>query len=430
MVLFNNSKNYSREMNNPDEYLSDVNLKGSSNPYIEDETKSLELISDIIRNETKSKIDVHKDIEKGINKIFSLFSDVSIKGELQLYKDFMYLCSKLSEIHKIKKINDKVVISFGGQMSAGKSKFINSISQIGDLLPVDQDATTAIPTYIVKSNKKKITANSIYGYTNELDDDALQALAHAFNNKYEIGFSAFVESIIIESDTFSLDSEIALLDTPGYTKFDGGSNSKKVISDEQRAFQQLSITDYLIWLIDIENGELVSSDIQFIKELNIQTPILIVLTKSDKVTNEIKYEVIDKIKETVKENDINCFGVTAYSSTENEEFNNNLIEKFMDMTVQSNVRNNNLIGEFIRLEKELRSRIEEAQAQSIDISKELFMKIKNSNDVIQAQSLTSVWGEANQERYKLEMLLKSYDDLVTRVNVKLKKYISEGNENI
>ena len=55
-----------------------------------------------------------------------------------LYDKFMELCSRLSELQKIKKLQSKVVIGLGGKVSAGKSKFINKISSIGNKLPVDK----------------------------------------------------------------------------------------------------------------------------------------------------------------------------------------------------------------------------------------------------------------------------------------------------
>ena len=66
----------------------------------------------------------------------------------------------------------------------------------------------------------------------------------------------FVDSIIAESVNYSLSENIALLDTPGYTKYDDESDSKLVISDRQKAYEQLKASDYLIWLVDIENGGL------------------------------------------------------------------------------------------------------------------------------------------------------------------------------
>lgn len=119
--------------------------------------------------------------------MFALFSEFTLENEMLLYERFMELCSRLSEQQKIQKIKDKVVISFGGKVSSGKSKLINTISGIGDQLPVDQKTTTAIPTYIIKSDKDAIYANSVYGYSSCITAEALNAMAHEFYNTYGIG---------------------------------------------------------------------------------------------------------------------------------------------------------------------------------------------------------------------------------------------------
>ena len=263
-----------------EDLFSDV-VVPDANMYIADENKAVELISELIRNKSDASTYFQKRIENKINQLFSLFSEITIENEMILYERFMDLCSRLSERRKIQKLQDKVVVSFGGRVSAGKSKFINTISGIGDKLPVDQKTTTAIPTYIIKSQKNDIHANSVYGYSTEISTEALNAMAHEFDAVYGIGFPSFVDSIIIESKEYVLPEEIALLDTPGYTKYDEDNNSKKVISDREKAFEQLSVSDYLIWLIDIDSGAITEDDIQFIESLRIKTPILIVFTKAD-----------------------------------------------------------------------------------------------------------------------------------------------------
>lgn len=209
-----------------EDLFSDV-VVPDANMYIADENKAVELISELIRNKSDASTYFQKRIENKINQLFSLFSEITIENEMILYERFMDLCSRLSERRKIQKLQDKVVVSFGGRVSAGKSKFINTISGIGDKLPVDQKTTTAIPTYIIKSQKNDIHANSVYGYSTEISTEALNAMAHEFDAVYGIGFPSFVDSIIIESKEYVLPEEIALLDTPGYTKYDEDNNSKK-----------------------------------------------------------------------------------------------------------------------------------------------------------------------------------------------------------
>lgn len=351
---------------------------------------------------------------------------MTIENEMIIYERFMDLCSRLSERRKIQKIQDKVVISFGGKVSAGKSKFINTISGIGDKLPVDQKTTTAIPTYIIKSSKDLIQANSVYGYLTEISSEALNAMAHEFDSVYGIGFPAFVDSIIIESSEYALPGEIALLDTPGYTKYDEKSDSKMVISDRQKAYDQLSVSDYLIWLIDIDSGAITEDDIQFIESLCIKTPILIVFTKADlKSDKEIK-QIIDVAYATISKTTIDCFGITAYSANLQKEYGNNEIKKFLNYTMSGNVRNSDIISEFKHVEKDMREAIIKATHQSKNTAKDLFSYISNSDKIMEIRSLATLWGKANQDGYKLDKLLKNFDDAIYGINKDIYKYFREG----
>ena len=403
-----------------DDLFSDVELP-DENMYIANEDKAVELISELIRNKPDSSISFRKRIEKKINDLFSLFSEVTIKDEMLMYERFLDLCSRLSERKKIQKLHDKVVVSFGGRVSAGKSKFINTISGIGDRLPVDQKTTTAIPTYIIKADEERIHANSVYGYSTKIGADALNAMAHEFDTVYGIGFPAFVDSIIIESNNYSLPEEIALLDTPGYTKYDEDNNSKKVVSDREKAFEQLSISDYLIWLIDIDTGAITEDDIQFIESLRIKTPILIVFTKADlKSQNEI-LQIIDVARDTINNTEIDCFGITAYSANEKKEYCTNEISRFFNYTINGDVRQNDIVSEFKNLEKRMRKSIELAIKQSQDTAQGLFTYISNSNQITNIGSLVKLWGKTNQDIYTLYNLLKKYDFLIEDINQDIEK---------
>lgn len=408
-----------------DALFDDVSIP-DENMYIANEDKAVELIAELIKNKSDSSVHFRRRIEKKINDLFSLFSEVSIKNEMLMYERFLDLCSRLSERKKIQKLHDKVVISFGGRVSSGKSKFINTISAIGDKLPVDQKTTTAIPTYIIKSKEEKIHANSVYGYSTEISSEALNAMAHEFDTVYGIGFPAFVDSIIIESKEYSLSEEIALLDTPGYTKYDEDNNSKKVVSDREKAFEQLSISDYLIWLIDIDTGAITEDDIQFIESLRIKTPILIVFTKADLKSQKEIAQIISVARDTISKTTIDCFGITAYSANERKEYGTNEIAKFLNYTISGDVRQNDIIAEFRNVEKEMREAINLTIKQSQNTEKSLFTYISNSNQIMDIKSLTKLWGKANQDGYILTNLLKQYESMIRDINRDINKFFGEG----
>lgn len=330
------------------------------------------------------------------------------------------------EIQKIKKIQDKVVISFGGKVSSGKSKFINSISGIGQKLPVDQKTTTAIPTYIIKSKSNSIHAVTTDGYSTEISLNALEAMAHEFNDTYGIGFPAFVDSIIIESNEYALSNKIALLDTPGYTKYDKENDSKMIISDRQKAYNQLSISDYLIWLIDIDSGAITKDDIEFIESLPIKTPVLIIFTKADLKSDTEITQIIEAANEIILQTNINCFGITAYSANLNKEYGDNKIINFFDFAINSSVRNNDIVNEFENIEREMREAIKKASDNSKNTVKVLFNYISNSNKILEIRSLASLWGKENQNGYELDNLLKSFDIITNEIKKEIQNFLRKG----
>lgn len=405
-----------------DMLFQDVKLP-TPNLYIADEKKAVELLASLIRNDAKTSAYAVRKIRRYIDELFALFEDVGLENGLELYEQFLDLCAQLSARQKIRKIQDKVVVSFGGAFSAGKSKFINSISGIENILPVAQVPTTSIPTYIIKSNRDELRANSIYGYATNLTAEAMNALTHEFYDVYGIGFSSFVDSIIVESSRFSLPKDIALLDTPGYTKHDEKSDSKLTISDKERAFEQLRASDYLIWLADIDSGCLTDEDLNFIKELRIKTPILIVFTKADKKPESEIQSIIRAARETIDGTSIACFGITAYSSNQNKEYGNRLIPQFINFTLSGGVRGNDILGEFNQIEREMRERIQRSIQQSRDTARTLFSYITHSNQFLYIRSLVALWGKANQESYQLSNLLKRYEAITSKAKWEIMEYV-------
>jgi hypothetical protein len=51
--------------------------------------------------------------------------------------------------------------------------------------------------------------------------EAAQALTHAFFKEYQLGFSRFINNLVINVPNFSYEN-VAVLDTPGYSKADSG----------------------------------------------------------------------------------------------------------------------------------------------------------------------------------------------------------------
>ena len=215
----------------------------------------LNLISKILPLSKKNtNSETIKYIEKMIDiNLLTILKNIPLSNKARRQKDLKILSSKLVEKYKYKQLGNKAIVGIGGRFSAGKSRFINSILKMEEnLLPENQNPTTSIPTYIIKGSENKIIGN-LCNIDVQLDSTSLSMLTHNLYEKYSIGFSKFINTLMIINQNCPYDN-LAFLDTPGYNKADFMSdfNFKLTISDRLIAYNQLKNIDFLIWLVDID----------------------------------------------------------------------------------------------------------------------------------------------------------------------------------
>ena len=156
-----------------------------------------------------------------------------------------------------------------------------------DILPDAQNPTTSIPTFVLHGDNREIEACTYENYVTALDKDAMQAITHKFYENYNIGFASVIKNMVITVPEFEYPN-IAILDTPGYNKADMDKKQEK-LTDEKKTMEQISVADFLIWLVDSEGGTIKEDDIKFFGKIGINTPILFVFNKADKRTeNDLK----------------------------------------------------------------------------------------------------------------------------------------------
>lgn len=395
------------------------------NPFISDSDSAVSLIGDILTNSGNKTLGARMKIRQSVERIFRLFSEVSFDEELEYYNRMLNICERLAEQQKIKSLQDKTIVGMGGQFSAGKSKFINSITGMEGLLPEAQGTTTAIPTYVIFDENKSCTANLIDGASCELTDEKLQALTHEFYTTHNIGFASFIESIIIHVPEFKLDKSIAILDTPGYSKYDDKSDARTVMSDNEKSAEQLGMADFVIWLV--AGGELMEDDINFLRNLDLGNPILLVLNKADQRTDEDNMSIIEQLKKTVEENDINCFGVAGYSSLTGEEVGGNeIIGQFFKTIAESKIQSGNIYKKLLETEEEIRKSLDAQRVKYDELSVELFDNICGSVNISGIASLTDLWSYHNCHRDKFKDIIESYDFEVKKLNEEVSNFIAGG----
>lgn len=233
------------------------------------------------------------------------------------YRDLKRICSDLETLIQFPEIERYYTVAVGGMFSAGKSRFLNSVLGC-ELLPTDTNPTTSIPTYITHGADDAIAVLNKFQSRIGIDEEGLQAICHAFHERFQVSFAHILRLVHVQRRQMKYPG-LTLLDTPGYSKSDSFDAAANI--DERIAREHLRRADFLIWLIDIQNGTVPQDDLLFIRGLDFRQPILFVLNKADKKTDaEIEQTLAAARKDLAKADDIQVYGVTAYSAAEGREY--------------------------------------------------------------------------------------------------------------
>lgn len=206
---------------------------------------------------------------------------------------------------------NKTVIGVGGAFSAGKSRFLNSLTGTG-LLPEDLGPCTVIPTYLGQG-PAQAQALTAFGRSVPMDTDALAALSHAFARQH-LGqaphcLADLVRLLMVHSPAMPW-PHLVFLDTPGYNP--PGRQGEQ--GDSEAARRQLSLADHLVWLVNARNGGLRADDIDFLRALGHRQPVFFVLTQSDLVAPSALGPLLATLRQTVERHGIDCAGIMAWSA--------------------------------------------------------------------------------------------------------------------
>lgn len=337
-----------------DESIEDWEEMEEANAYLDDPQKGMELIKSMLLREEESK-ESRKFEHIVSDKIFPILAELELKNELELYQMLIKIGNKIQEQQKIRLLEGKKILGVGGKFSAGKSRFINSITNAE--LPEGQRPTTSIATYIVNSDNKNNVAITAYDKRIALDDEAVAALTHQFYEKYKIGFSAVIKNLVVYTPNFTY-PDIAILDTPGYSKSD--ALKKNESSDAELAREQLKSVDYLIWLVDAVQGVITQRDLEFISSLNVSTKILIVFTKADCEIESNLEKKIGQAREALKGLNKEIYDVIAYNSMEQQTvIGEGVLEKFLDMINAAKAQEDEVLGQIKQMDAQLEQQLKE-----------------------------------------------------------------------
>ncbi|UAM96697.1 dynamin family protein [Polaribacter litorisediminis] len=293
------------------------------NPYLYSSSKALKLIAGINEPKqiTNSKTNVFNDLNNYIySDDFENICNANFNCKFAYYFRNQYEVMKQDVLSS--KDEDWTKIVLGGEFSAGKSSFLNSLLCEEDeveFLPVSEKPTSVIPTYIYCSKKQKM--QYVIGENKQngkmlLSLHALLALGHEFERKYKISLGAFLNKLIIQQPIkHNFLNDVMFIDTPGYNKEDGESKI-----DQNTAKNAVKNGEVLFWLIDVVAGTVKKEDLGFIREnFNRDKPKVIIFNKADKVSSSEILKIIKQSAITLKaKNDNSIIDIVAYSSHEKQ----------------------------------------------------------------------------------------------------------------
>lgn len=367
------------------------------NKYLDDPKMGIGLIKSLLlrKKEKKERTEFEHIIQ---DEIFPVLAELELPNELEIYKELVKIGDKLKEYHVLRLLEGKQVLGVGGKFSAGKSCFINSITNAQ--LPEGQRPTTSIATYIVNDEKKDHAAISYSDTMIHLDEEALEALTHQFYERYQIGFSKFVRNLVIHTPNFTYPN-IAVLDTPGYSKSD--ISKQEDSSDAEQARAQLRTADYLIWLIDAVQGVVTQRDLEFLSSLPVSTGILVVFTKAGCEGESNLHKKIEQAKEALKGIDKEIYDVIAYDSLDVQTLvGGDALENFLDMVNQSGVLKEGLAGQIREIFDQLEDQLDEQVEECVNKYRALDSILQKTNNVEHISAVVEEHGKCRTQLARLK----------------------------
>ena len=255
-----------------------------------------------------SENEAFEKFKKVFDEDFMAFAnkESSLADEAAAVQQLQALEKRLEHIVAFPHMFAKRSVAIGGGFSSGKSEFVNSFIEQPDIeLPVGIKPVTAIPSYVMASADVSIKGYTRTGATVDIARDLYVQLSRDFIGTFSFNLKDQMPSIAVEVPLQAGFEHICLIDTPGY-------NSG---SDRETAINSLRDRDALIWMIDVSNGTIPQSDLDFLHAMELNgLPLYVVLSKADnKPPSELK-DILAEVKDTLKDTELKPMGIGAYSS--------------------------------------------------------------------------------------------------------------------
>lgn len=260
---------------------------------------------------------ISKTLESSLNELTDYITlDLAALARRGCPDDFADILSALNlELDRFRQfcefpdLAQRVIIGIGGRFSTGKSSFINTLLGKKRLV-TEIDPTTSLPTYLLKGDSQNINAINIFNKKVIMSLEEFQSLTHDEKRIYGSQIGSLLTSAFISDPEFQWEN-LALLDTPGYTKPEESQHSER--TDSSIARSQLNASQFILWLVSAEDGTIKEDDLQFLATLNTDIPKLVLVNKADKKTAEDITSIVSLIKKTLANRNINVLDVIPVS---------------------------------------------------------------------------------------------------------------------
>lgn len=223
---------------------------------------------------------------------------------------------QLQQLCSFPMLTGKKTVGVGGAFSAGKSSLINAL--LGQqLLAVEIDPTTALPTYLLRHQQSLILGLNRLLQKVELSKSEFLSLTHGEQEVYGSNAGAMLQSALYALPEFPWPA-LALIDVPGYSKPDG--NVLKARTDARIAHAQLSAAQAVIWVVSVEAGAISEQDLVFLASLPREMACLIVVSRADKRDPQSVAAVVKGIGEAVSARGIAVLAVVPVSTRDSQAY--------------------------------------------------------------------------------------------------------------
>lgn len=294
--------------------------------------QELQIINEILS--AKPNNQTLSSFNKYLNNFYNITKKIAVENERDLVLNLKAIESEMAIIAAYAELFSKHVIAVGGGFSAGKSAFVNSFLKSKNIqLPISIDPTTAIPSYVMSSDKDQIigiSKNNGVANLGQIAPDILSRLTHNTANRLNFDFNLKdILPFLVVSSEFNEPKyqNICFIDTPGYNPNNDGNRAQ----DLNTAKEFLANSSSLLWLIacDASGGNITQKDIEFLNSIGLENKKLyIVINKADlRATSDLE-EVLENLKETLEMEGIEYEGISLYSSSKQEEYKYDKISLF------------------------------------------------------------------------------------------------------